>query len=101
MVLPNEQSVNDIYGKISQAFFTKKAFGEVISQQAQRLPKLTSDLLKRMANKFQPTPVKFHYYYNMRELSRTFQGIFKADKECLVNSEKRYSIAPDVFLLCL
>ena len=101
MVLPNEQSVNDIYGKITQAFFTKKAFGEVISQQAQKLPKLTSDLLKRMASKFQPTPVKFHYYYNMRELSRTFQGIFKGDKECLVNSEKRYQIAPDVFLLCL
>ena len=101
MVLPNDQSVNDIYGKISQAFFTKKAFNENISMRAQGLPKLTSDLLKRMANKFQPTPVKFHYYYNMRELSRTFQGIFKADKEGIVNSEKKYQIPSNIFLLCL
>ena len=101
MVLPNEQSVNDIYGKISQSYFTKKAFNETIANQAQKLPKLTSDLLKKMENKFQPTPVKFHYTYNMRELSRTFQGIFIADRQSIVDSEKKYGIKCDVFLLCL
>ena len=101
MVLPNETSINDIYGKICQAYFTKKAFNEVIANQAMKLPKLTSDLLKRMESKFQPTPIKFHYTYNMRELSRTFQGIFNADRMGIISSESRYQIKSDVFLLCL
>lgn len=46
MVLPNEQSINDIYGKICQAYFNKKSYNEVIANQAMKLPKLTSDLLK-------------------------------------------------------
>ena len=101
MVLPNDQSVSDIYGKISKAFFTKKAFNETIANQAMKLPKLTSDLLKRMENKFQPTPIKFHYTYNMRELSRTFQGIFNADRQSIIDSEKKYGIKSEVFLICL
>jgi dynein heavy chain len=106
MVLPNEQSVNDIYGKISKAFFTlskkgSKKFSDVIVDQAIRLPKITSDLLKRMEAKFQPTPVKFHYSYNMRELSRTFQGIFNADRDGIIDAEKNYGIKSEVFLLCL
>ena len=101
MVLPNETSINDIYGKICQAYFTKKSFNEVIANQAMKLPKLTSDLLKRMESKFQPTPIKFHYTYNMRELSRTFQGIFTADRMGILQSESKYQIKSDVFLLCL
>lgn len=98
MVLPNNQSVSDIYGKICDAFFTKKAFNENIMNLSKKLPKLTSDLLKRMANKFQPTPVKFHYYYNMRELSRTFQGLFKTDKEAMKDSQKKFGISNEVYL---
>ena len=101
MVLPNETSINDIYGKICQAYFTKKSFNEIIANQAMKLPKLTSDLLKRMESKFQPTPIKFHYTYNMRELSRTFQGIFNADRQGILQSESKYQIKSDVFLLCL
>ena len=101
MVLPNEQSVNDIYGKIIDVFFVPKVFGEAISLQAKKLTKLTSDLLKKMKTKFITTPIKFHYSFNMRDLSRTFQGIFLIDRDCLKNSNARYGITPDVFLIHL
>jgi dynein heavy chain len=101
MVLPNEQSVNDIYGKILELWFTPKAFGENIARQATKLTKLTSDFLDIVKKNFQPTPVKFHYNYNMRELSRTFQGIFMADKDCIKTSNKLYGIDPEIFLIVL
>ena len=61
IVFLNETFINGIYD-------IKKAFNEIIINQVMKLPKLTSDLLKRMETKFQPTPIKFHFTDNMREL---------------------------------
>ncbi|MCQ2817038.1 MAG: hypothetical protein MJ252_07215, partial [archaeon] len=110
MVLPNEQSVQDIYGTITREFFaqkTKDSNGKIIQfipalkEQSKKLPKLTAELLKKMSAKFQPTPIKFHYFYNMRELSRTFQGLFQADKDSLNRAQDLYQIPPETFLICL
>jgi dynein heavy chain len=101
MVLPSEASINDIYGKIIDIFFTPKAFGDTIALQAKKLTKLTSDLLKKVKNKFITTPIKFHYSFNMRDLSRTFQGIFLIDREGLKLSQSRFGIAPEILLFSL
>jgi dynein heavy chain len=101
MVLPSEGSINDIYGKIIEIFFTTKAFGEVISVQAKKLTKLTSDLLKRVKSKFITTPIKFHYSFNMRDLSRTFQGIFLVDKDGLKNAQNKYQMPSEIYLFDL
>lgn len=51
-----------------------------------------------------PTPQKFHYVFNMRELSRVFKGIVQVEKktinECTsVNNDKK--ITPSLFLVGL
>lgn len=82
LVMPNDQSVKDIYDKIIDIYFPPKVTqGSVydqlaLSSNAKRLTSLTTNLLKRVKVKFQPTPIKFHYNFNMREISRTFQGVF-------------------------
>ena len=38
------------------------------------LPKATADLWSKIKNNMLPTPSKFHYVFNMRELSRIFKG---------------------------
>lgn len=81
LVMPNDQSVRDIYGKIIDLYFPSKsnvsAYDQVaLSKSAQKLTILTTNLLKKVKAKFQPTPIKFHYNFNMREISRTFQGVF-------------------------
>ena len=81
LVMPNDQSVRDIYGKIIDLYFPAKAnvtaYDQIaLSKSAQKLTLLTTNLLKKVKQKFQPTPIKFHYNFNMREISRTFQGVF-------------------------
>jgi dynein heavy chain len=75
MVLPSIVSINDMYGQMLAGRFPK---GEVPAETLEVVNKLTEGtiaLWKTMQNKMLPTPAKFHYIFNLRELSRVFQGI--------------------------
>ena len=111
LVMPNEQSVNDIYKEIIDLYFPLKpatsAYDRAsLNKMAQKLTGLTNSLLFKLKNKFQPTPIKFHYNFNMREMSRTFQGVFAISeylnilKKSKINSKDMvYSV--DTLLLIL
>ena len=46
-----------------------------------KLYKATIALWTFMQTKMLPTPAKFHYVFNMRDLSRVFQGVLLTPKE--------------------
>lgn len=52
-----------------------------VSELARTLVKPTISLWKFAQSKLLPTPSKLHYLFNMRELSRTFQGVLAASKD--------------------
>ena len=106
MILPSKESVDNIYGTIIQSVFTTKNFSDDVVDNANRLTGSTIALWERVKRRFLPTPSQFHYLFNMRELSRVFQGIFecvksKEGKEVIKYAKNIGTLKPGVFLVGL
>jgi len=69
---PSQASIDNIYGSMLRGRF------EDVPQLAQHVPAITAatiELWLSVKARMLPTPSKFHYIFNMRELSRVFQGV--------------------------
>jgi dynein heavy chain len=75
MVLPSITSINDIYGQMLNGRFPANEFDADTLGIVRALTGTTIKLWKIVKDRMLPTPAKFHYVFNMRELSRVFQGI--------------------------
>merc|ERR1719506_1678140 len=88
MVLPSTTSVDNIYGSIMRAKFTAKAHAkQPVIELSKKLTGATIDVWDRVKNKLLPTPSRFHYLFNMRELSRVFQGVMECPVECVAEAD--------------
>jgi dynein heavy chain len=72
MTSPSQRSIENIYGKILEVLFNPKKYSaEVINMKA-LLIDATITLWESVKRRLLPTPAKFHYIFNIRELSRVF-----------------------------
>lgn len=69
---PSKASIDNIYGTMLRGHFEDMSEQEALIDG---LTKGTIDLWVKVKAKMLPTPSKFHYIFNMRDLSRVFQGI--------------------------
>ena len=87
--MPSLGAINNIFGSIMEGrLSTKSPFHAVSAQVAAAVSKLTEatiELWQRTSNKMLPTPAKFHYSWNMREISRVFGGMFMADRSVITD----------------
>jgi len=74
MTDPSDKSVGDIYGQILRAVCGKKYSADVV-EMLEPLIEATIAVWRTTSSKLLKTPSKFHYSFNIRELSRVFQGI--------------------------
>lgn len=75
---PSEKQMRKIYDTI---FITKfYQFGDDIKFLHDTLGLATINIFNQCIQDFLPTPKKTHYIYNMRDISKVFQGLFLADK---------------------
>jgi dynein heavy chain, axonemal len=76
--LPNNNVIESIFGSIirghSEAIGSDLRRGQLFAE----MPAATTALWNSIQSKLLPTPSKFYYVFNLRDLSRTFQGILLA-----------------------
>ena len=99
MVLP--LSVEAIYGPIIEHTFKPKYFTAEFNRVVKGLSQATVKLWNKVKNTMLPTPSKFHYIFNMRELSRIFKGVLQTRKEVILSASSVGNMKPEVFLIGL
>ncbi|KAM9259890.1 dynein axonemal heavy chain 10 [Cariama cristata] len=76
---PSEQSLNLIYASILKGH--TEMFNESISTVSDKITVCTLELYKRIICDLPPTPSKFHYTFNLRDLSRVYNGLILTTPE--------------------
>lgn len=81
--MPSDTSMDKIFSAIARGYFSFSRFNETIVYFVPKLIELTRILWQRTKTKMLPTPAKFHYVFNLRDLSRIWEGILKVrQQEC-------------------
>uniref|UniRef100_A0ABI7Z6S1 Dynein axonemal heavy chain 10 n=2 Tax=Felis catus TaxID=9685 RepID=A0ABI7Z6S1_FELCA len=74
---PSEESLHLIYSSILKGHIS--VFHESIMAVSDKLTFCTLALYKTIVQDLPPTPSKFHYIFNLRDLSRIFNGLLLTD----------------------
>jgi dynein heavy chain len=80
MTFPSDESVHKIYTSILSGHL--QPFTEEVANLAGSITTATLDLYKKIVRDLPPTPSKFHYIFNLRDLSRIYNGL------CITTAER-------------
>ncbi|CAJ1086733.1 dynein heavy chain 2%2C axonemal-like [Xyrichtys novacula] len=79
MTLPNDSQIRRIYSTmINQKL---QGFSEEVKPIGEVLTQATLELYHAVSAYFLPTPAKIHYLFNLRDISKVFQGLLRADPD--------------------
>jgi dynein heavy chain len=110
MTPPSMRSVQNIYGRILEAIITPKKYpgaqGQEIMNMKGILIEATINLWETCSKRLLPTPTKFHYEFNIRDLARVFSGIARVAyayeyKIIATCSRLKEKIPPQLFMIGL
>jgi dynein heavy chain len=86
VTMPSLAAIDDIYGSLVRGRFSARHFDASVLGVADKLTDMTISLWQKVQVKMLPTPAKFHYSFNIRDLSRVFQGILLAPRNTIVDA---------------
>ena len=73
MTFPSDESLTKIYSSILSGHV--EPFCKEIRELVSSVTTATLDLYRSIIQELPPTPSKFHYIFNLRDLSRVYQGL--------------------------
>jgi MoxR-like ATPase len=76
--LPDDDALLLIYSSIIHSHMEHYSFHEDIHDTANKLTPLTIKLYHDLCTKLLPTPDRFHYVFNLRDLSRVYEGLLRS-----------------------
>lgn len=86
---PNDMQIRSIYFNILSQYLNDplNELSKGVTELCDNIVDASIRLHKRMIKMFLPTAQKFHYFFNMRDLTNIFQGLLWATKECCPNAK--------------
>ncbi|CAF0814718.1 unnamed protein product [Didymodactylos carnosus] len=83
MTFPSASEIRRIFGSmISQRLAD---FDDEFKNLPDALTSATIEIYETVVQRFLPTPTKIYYLFNLRDISRIFQGLLRADKKMITS----------------
>ncbi len=87
VLMPSLASIDNIYGSIVRGRYRKPLFSDGIVSVSTKLTDATISVWQKISVKMLPTPSKFHYMFNIRDIARVFQGMLQCPNAVMTNEE--------------
>lgn len=72
---PSDSTMIQIFGSIMKGFTSSYNFSDNVRKMYEPLVLATIEVYRTICKELLPIPSKFHYIFNLRDVSKVFQGI--------------------------
>ena len=85
ITFPDRRALEKIYSTMLQTHADN--LSKEISVAAESMTSCTLDLYNHILEKLPPTPTRFHYIFNLRDLSRVYEGLLLSSKDIFLEAK--------------